>query len=44
MCCSSRTTRRDLFLNPFTRIFMSNQHNFIMRYDNDRHHSFIANA
>lgn len=42
MCCSSRTARRDLFLNAFTRIFMSNQHNFIMRYKNDRHHSFIA--
>lgn len=42
MCCSSRTARRDLFLNAFTRIFMYNQHNSIMRYDNDRHHHFIA--
>jgi len=44
MCNPSRSAQRDLFLNVFTRILGCNKSNFIMRYNNDRHHSFIANS
>jgi len=35
---SSRTTRRDLYLKPFARIFKGNVFKYIMGYSNARHY------
>jgi len=42
-CPALRTTRRDLFLQPFTRIFKGII-NFITGYSNDRHHRFTTHT
>ena len=42
MCCTSSPAQRDLFLNPFARIFNTNATHSSMGYTNDRHHRFIA--
>lgn len=38
----TRILLRDLYLQPFARIFNGNAINFIVGYSNDRHHSFNA--
>ena len=41
---SSRIAQRDLYLQPFARIFRCNTINFTVGYSNGRHHNLNAHA